>query len=112
MWPDRRILTLFGIEQPIILAPMAGPVLSDIVIAVANAGGLGSLPCALLSHDQARAEMAKIRAATAAPINMNFFCHRPPSADACSRPASIRRDRFQFRTARLSTTRSVAWSRR
>ena len=82
MWPDRRILTLFGIEQPIVLAPMAGPVLSDIVIAVANAGGLGSLPCALLSHDQARAEMAKIRAATAAPINMNFFCHRPPSADA------------------------------
>ena len=82
MWPDRRILTLFGIEQPIILAPMAGPVLSDIVIAVANAGGLGSLPCALLSHDQARAEMAKIRAATAAPINMNFFCHRPPTADA------------------------------
>ena len=82
MWPDRRILTLFGIEQPIVLAPMAGPVLSDIVIAVANAGGLGSLPCALLSHDQARAEIAKIRAATAAPINMNFFCHRPPSADA------------------------------
>ena len=82
MWPDRRILTLFGIEQPIVLAPMAGPVLSDIVIAVANAGGLGSLPCALLSHDQARAEMAKIRAATAAPINMNFFCHRPPTADA------------------------------
>lgn len=81
MWRDRRILDLFGIELPIILAPMAGPVLSDIVIAVARAGGLGSLPCALLSHDQARSEMQKIRAATTAPINMNFFCHTPPAYD-------------------------------
>ena len=81
MWRDRRILDLFGIELPIILAPMAGPVLSDIVIPVAKAGGLGSLPSALLSHDQTRAEMEKIRAATSAPINMNFFCHTPPVPD-------------------------------
>lgn len=81
MWRDRRILDLFGIELPIILAPMAGPVLSDIVIPVANAGGLGSLPSALLSHDQTRSEMEKIRAATSAPINMNFFCHTPPVPD-------------------------------
>lgn len=81
MWRDRRILDLFGIELPIILAPMAGPVLSDIVIPVANSGGLGSLPSALLSHDQTRTEMEKIRAATSAPVNMNFFCHRPPVPD-------------------------------
>ena len=41
MWRDRRILDLFGIEHPILLAPMAGPVLSEMAIAVANAGGLG-----------------------------------------------------------------------
>ncbi|MDQ2704376.1 MAG: nitronate monooxygenase, partial [Pseudomonadota bacterium] len=70
-----------GIEHPILLAPMAGPVLSDMAIAVANAGGLGALPSALLSHEQTRAEMAKIRAATKAPINMNFFCHTPPAYD-------------------------------
>jgi nitronate monooxygenase len=81
MWRDRRILDLFGIEHPILLAPMAGPVLSDMAIAVAKAGGLGALPSALLSHEQTRAEMQKIRAATKAPINMNFFCHVPPVFD-------------------------------
>ena len=81
MWRDRRILDLFGIEHPILLAPMAGPVLSNMAIAVANAGGLGALPSALLSHEQTRDEMAKIRAGTAKPINMNFFCHVPPAFD-------------------------------
>lgn len=81
MWRDRRILDLFGIEHPIIQAPMAGPVLSDMVVAVANAGGLGSLPSAMLSHEQARDEMAKVRAGTTAPVNMNFFCHTPAVYD-------------------------------
>ena len=49
MWPDNRVLDLFGIQSPIIQAPMAGAVLSDMVVAVSEAGGLGSLPCALLS---------------------------------------------------------------
>ncbi|GAB3978520.1 nitronate monooxygenase [Spirosoma terrae] len=78
-WPDNRIQTLFGIELPIILAPMAGPVLSDMVIAVSEAGGLGSLPCALLTADQIRNELTTIRQRTARPINLNFFCHRPPA---------------------------------
>jgi nitronate monooxygenase len=78
MWRDKRILDLFGIELPIVLAPMAGPGLADLAIPVAQAGGLGSIPCALLTHDQARAEMEKFRAATSAPVNLNFFCHRPP----------------------------------
>ena len=80
-WPDRRILDLFRIEHPIIQAPMAGPVLSEMVIAVAEAGGLGSMPTAQLTPDQTRAELAKIRQATKKPINLNFFCHRPASAD-------------------------------
>jgi len=81
MWKDRRILDLFGIELPIIQAPMAGPVLADMAIAVAEAGGLGSLPCAMLSLDQTRAELTKIRTATTKPINVNFFCHAPPAYD-------------------------------
>ena len=59
MWPDTRIQDLLGIELPIIQAPMAGPVLSDMVIAVAEAGGLGSLPCALLSPDQFRTAVCR-----------------------------------------------------
>ena len=46
MWPDRRIQDLFGIELPIIQAPMAGPVLADMVVAVAEAGSVHCLaPC-------------------------------------------------------------------
>jgi len=52
MWPNNRILKLFGIELPIIQAPMATCVFSEMVVAVSEAGGLGSLPCALLSLEQ------------------------------------------------------------
>src|SRR4051812_44352471 len=53
-WPERRVLDLFGIELPIILAPMAGPGTPQLAIAVSEAGGLGSLACAMLSVAQAR----------------------------------------------------------
>jgi nitronate monooxygenase len=78
---DRRIETLFGIDLPIIQAPMAGAQGSAMAIAVAEAGGLGSLPGALLTHDQMRTELGIIRQQTARPVNLNFFCHRPPEPD-------------------------------
>ena len=81
-WPDRRIQKLLGIELPMIQAPMAGANLSAMAIAVSQAGGLGSLPCAMLSADQMRAELEAIRHQTSHPINVNFFCHQPPAADA------------------------------
>ena len=81
MWSDRRILDLFGIEHPIIQAPMAGTQGSAMAIAVSEAGGLGSLPCALLSVEQARTELQIIRQRTDRPFNVNFFCHQPPAAD-------------------------------
>lgn len=81
MWPNARILDLFGIELPIIQAPLAGLVFSDMVVAVSEAGGLGSLPCALLSVEQAHGELEIIRRKTSRPINVNFFCHRPPQDD-------------------------------
>lgn len=79
--PDNRIHELLGIELPIIQAPMAGSVLSKMVIAVSEAGGLGSLPCALLSVDQIRHEYGLIRQKTAKPVNLNFFCHQAPVVD-------------------------------
>jgi nitronate monooxygenase len=78
MWPDRRLLDLFGIEHPIIQAPMAGALDHEMVVAVAEAGGLGSLPCALYSAAQIREQVANIRARTLRPLNINFFCHTPP----------------------------------
>jgi nitronate monooxygenase len=73
---------LFGIRLPVIQAPMAGSQGSDLAIAVSKAGGLGSLPCTMLSPDGMRAELTAIRAATDQPYNVNFFCHTPPAVDA------------------------------
>jgi len=81
MWPNESFIKLVGIELPIIQAPMAGAALSDMVVAVSEAGGLGSLACALLSVEQARKELETIRRGTFLPINANFFCHRPPRDD-------------------------------
>lgn len=78
---DRRAQDLLGIHLPIVQAPMAGSVGSELVIAVSEAGGLGSLPCAMLSIDQMRAEIGIIRQRTSQPINLNFFCHTPPVPD-------------------------------
>ncbi|MDF2368546.1 nitronate monooxygenase family protein [Sneathiella sp.] len=75
MWPDERLLDLLQIEVPIIQAPMAGANGSALAISVSEAGGLGSLPCAMLSEDQIRAEAGVIRQQTTNPFGMNFFCH-------------------------------------
>ena len=73
---------LLGIELPIIQAPMAGAQGSALALAVSNAGGLGSLPCAMLTPDALRAELAAMKAGTRKPFNVNFFCHAPPAPSA------------------------------
>jgi nitronate monooxygenase len=75
-------LDRIGIDLPIIQAPMAGVQGSALAVAVSNCGGLGSLPCAMLTGDQIRADIAAIRAATNKPFNVNFFCHTQPEPDA------------------------------
>ena len=82
MWPDNRIRNLLRIELPIIQAPMAGAAFSEMVIGVSEAGGLGSLACALLTADQIIEEVQTIRQKTSRSINLNFFCHEPPKTDA------------------------------
>lgn len=67
-----------GIDLPIIQAPMAGSQGSALAVAVSNAGGLGSLPCATLGLDAMRSELTAISAATNQPFNVNFFCHLQP----------------------------------
>src|SRR5437763_8778208 len=81
MWPDRRLIDLFKTEFPVVLAPMAGVMDAELVIAAAEGGALGSLPCAMLSVEKAREQVNIIRQRVSAPINMNFFCHTPVEAD-------------------------------
>jgi nitronate monooxygenase len=70
-----RILELFGIEVPIIQAPMLGVSTPEMVVAVAEAGGLGSLPLSNLGEEEAQRSFFNLRRQTSRPINVNFFCH-------------------------------------
>jgi nitronate monooxygenase len=81
MWPDRRFLDLVKTEFPIVLAPMAGAMDADLVIAAAQGGALGSLPCAMITADKAREQVNIIRQRVSAPVNLNFFCHKSVDAD-------------------------------
>ncbi|EGZ05368.1 hypothetical protein PHYSODRAFT_534293 [Phytophthora sojae] len=81
-WRDLRIIQRLGLRVPLFQAPMAGAQASDLAIAVARGGGLGAIPCALLSPDTVREHVQRFRAATTAPINLNFFCHSLPPANA------------------------------
>lgn len=76
------VQSLLGIELPIIQAPMAGVQGSALALAVSNAGGLGSLPCAMLSLEAMREELVRLRTGTTRPFNVNFFCHKPPTSNA------------------------------
>ncbi len=80
-WPDTRLLDLFGIQQPIIQGPMAGATTLAMMVGVAKAGGLGSLPAAMLTPEQIRQQTEAFRRAVQAPLNINFFCHQPPTPD-------------------------------
>ncbi|HSB85251.1 MAG TPA: nitronate monooxygenase, partial [Ilumatobacteraceae bacterium] len=68
----------------VVQAPMAGVQGSALAIAVSNAGGLGSLPCAMLPPAAVRSELEAIRAGTDKPYNVNFFVHRHPDLDAAA----------------------------
>jgi nitronate monooxygenase len=75
-WRDRRIKDLLGIELPIIQAPMAGSALAEMAIAVSEAGGLGSLACALLSAEQLEQQLDQIDRGTQRPVNLTSACRR------------------------------------
>ncbi len=82
-----NLQTLLGTELPLIQAPMAGVQGSALTIAASGAGALGSLPCAMLTPQAMRDELVAIRAGTAKPFNVNFFCHALPAADAAREAA-------------------------
>ena len=75
-----------GTRWPLIQAPMAGSQGSALALAVSGAGGLGSLPAAMLAPDALRAELQKLQA-IGRPYNVNFFCHTPPAPDAAREAA-------------------------
>jgi nitronate monooxygenase len=71
---DRGFLLDLGIKHPIIQAPMSGgSTTPELVAAVSNAGGLGSLGAAYLAPDQIAADIRAVQALTDKPFNVNLF---------------------------------------
>lgn len=77
-WADPRFADLLGSRWPIIAAPMAGAAGVELAVAVIQGGGVGSLPCAMLTPDEAKAQVGEVRAKADGPLNLNFFCHVMP----------------------------------
>lgn len=74
-WPVQEFLRLTGARVPIVQAPMAGAGGVALAAAAIRGGAVGSLPCAMLTPDQVRAQVAEVRAQAEGPLNLNFFCH-------------------------------------
>lgn len=89
MWPTDRLQKLFGIDHPVVQAPMAGASTPAMAVAVANAGGMGSLGCAMMSAEQLKAATSDVAAGTNRAVNFNFFVHQEPDL-ARHDPASMK----------------------
>jgi nitronate monooxygenase len=87
----KDLCALLGCSLPLIQAPMAGSSGVRLAAVVNEAGGLGSLPCAMLSADGIRKAVADYRSRTSGPLNLNFFTHAYPAADAAREAAWISR---------------------
>ena len=73
--------TALSWQHTIVQAPMAGSQGSALALAVCQAGGMGSLPGAMLGHEALSAELKILREQARGPWNVNFFCHTPPPPD-------------------------------
>ena len=80
-------LPIPGLELPVIQAPMAGVQDSALALAVCDAGGLGSLPAAMLAPDELTRQLGLLAAGTGRPWNVNFFAHTPPIPDSAREAA-------------------------
>jgi NAD(P)H-dependent flavin oxidoreductase YrpB (nitropropane dioxygenase family) len=93
------VCALLGIEYPIVLGGMGSVFAPDLVAAVSNAGGLGTLGCHNLGPEQIRDAAAGIRAKTSKPFGLNFLIFRN------------REDSYAAALAERSAVIAFAWPR-
>jgi len=83
----RSFTARLGLELPLVQAPMVGCQSTAMAAAVSGAGALGSLPGAAMSSQALRDAVGEMRRDGGLPVNLNFFCHSPPTADAAREAA-------------------------
>jgi len=90
---------------PIVQGPMAGGSCTpELIAAVSNAGGLGAMPCALLSPETMREQAAKVRQLTDRPFLMNFFVLETPSPSE----EELKKE-FEYKNLKGLSYRSTIW---
>lgn len=112
MWPNHRLMDLFKIDHPILLAPMAGAMDVELAVAVAEGGGLASLPCAMLTPERLRGQVETFRSRTNKPINLNFFCHTPPALNNAREDAWRERLKPYYRELAIDPAEPIPASNR
>lgn len=74
MYPETVVTHLLNIELPIIQAPMAGGATTpELVAAISNAGGLGSLGAGYMNAEELKTAILKIKSLTNKPFAVNLF---------------------------------------
>ena len=72
---------LLKVKYPIVQAPMLGVTTPEMVAAVSNEGGLGSLPIGLQSPEKTLELIRKTKSFTTQPFAVNLFAHELPEID-------------------------------
>jgi nitronate monooxygenase len=81
-WRSTTLTRALGLDLPIVQAPMAGGwTTTALVVAVSQAGGLGSIAGAMLSPDALREQIRAVRSATSKPFAVNLFAPLPAPAE-------------------------------
>ena len=71
---QNALISRLGIRNPVIQGPMGGgPSTPELVAAVSNAGGLGSLGAAYLKPGEITETIRRIKSLTSKPFNVNLF---------------------------------------
>ncbi len=68
-----RLTELLGIRHPIVLGGMSGATGADLVAAVSEAGGLGTLGVSSMTADEIRSAVERIRSRTSRPFGLNLL---------------------------------------
>jgi nitronate monooxygenase len=80
----------FGLRVPILLAPMAGTCPPSLSIAVGEAGGMGGCGALPFSPQEMRAWVDSVRAASAAPFQINLWVPEPSPSRSSEHEARVR----------------------